>query len=161
MFSRNSNSVDPISSLLGLGGSRAQPRGAGLFSMIFGGSRKKKLTRAQRRKRAMRKRRQFVDVVIMHHQRLHEGERQTIKSLIKRKKAEKALREKRTKQDLERKQKNKWREKHAKNSRAVELLERVRAKRPKTKTTWKDIMEAQRRKQRGWGQTNNEDENKD
>jgi len=47
-----------------------------LFSMFFG--RKKGLTKAKMKKMMMRKRRMFVDNVIMHHKRLHDQNREQI-----------------------------------------------------------------------------------
>ena len=48
--------------------------------------------------------------------------------------------------DQERKAKNKWRDKYAKHSRALDLKERINARRIRAKSTWTAMMEEKRTK---------------
>lgn len=48
------------------------------FNMAYHGAKRKRLTRAQRRKLANRRRRWFVDNIIMHHKRLHDRNREIV-----------------------------------------------------------------------------------
>lgn len=140
----DSSSIGAISSV-GRGG-RSVPSGAGVFSLTFGALGARKLSKAQRKKIAGRRRRRFVDNIIMHHKRLHDRNRQITIDLVRKKNEQKEQdRKKRKEQDIT-KERNKWRDKYAKNGRALEIKERINARRIKAKSNWTAMIEDKRRK---------------
>lgn len=118
--------------------------GFGARSLLFGSLGNHSLTMAQRKKIARRRFRMFVDNIIMHHKRLHDRNREITIDLTRKKLLDKEKEKKKKEDDRELKEKNKWREKYAKNSRAVELKERINARRIRAKSSWVAMLEESR-----------------
>lgn len=138
----DSTSIGAVSSMLKRGSEL--PRGSGLYSMLFGGAGLKGLSNAQRKKIARRRFRMFVDNIIMHHKRLHDKNREITIDLARKRIVDKEQEKKKRDQELERREKNKWRDKYAKNSRALDIKERINARRIRSKSSWVAMMEESR-----------------
>ena len=148
MRSVDSGATGAISSILGMG--RPMSRGGrhGMFSMmIFGRSGGKRMSPAQRKKASRRKARRFVDHIVMHHRRLHEHNRNIPKNEIKKRAVKKERDKKKTKEELEKKLKFKWRDKYARN-RGLDIRARLQSRRARSKRCWRDLINEIRR-QRG------------
>ncbi len=120
------------------------PKGSGVFSLLFGAAGLKYMSKAKRKKIARRRFRMFVDNIIMHHKRLHDRNREITINLARRKMLQKDEDRKKSKKALALKNKNKWRDKYAKHSRAVELKERINARRIRAKSSWAALIDEQR-----------------
>ena len=88
----------------------------------------------------------FVDNIIMHHKRLHDRNRQITIDLTRARILKKDDDRKRDKKEVERKNKNKWRRKYAKHDRAIEIKERINARRIRAKSSWTAMVEDSRTK---------------
>lgn len=140
----DSTSIGGVYNALTRAAGGSLPGGSGVFSWIFGGIGARSLSKAKRKKIARRRYRMFVDNIIMHHKRLHDKNRQITIDLTRRRMFDKSKDAKREKEDRERKERNKWRDKYAKNNRAVEIKERINARRIRAKSSWTALIEEQR-----------------
>ena len=120
------------------------PKGAGQYSLLFGVAGLHKMSKAQRKKIARRRFRMFVDNIIMHHKRLHDKNRQITIDLARSRIAEKEKEKRKRKKELENKEKHKWRDKYAKHNRALEIKERINARRIRAKSGWVAMIEEKR-----------------
>ncbi len=140
----DSTSIGAISSMAKTG--RSLPSGSGVYSLLFGAAGLKTMSRSKGKKMARRRFRMFVDNIIMHHKRLHDKNRQITIDLVSRGLSKKKDDRKKEKRERNLKEKNKWREKYAKDNRAVELKERINARRIRAKSGWVAMMEERRSK---------------
>ncbi len=86
----------------------------------------------------------FVDNIIMHHKRLHDKNRQITIDLVSKNLNKKEKDRKKEKRERELRQKNQWRQKYAKNNRALEIKERISARRIRAKSGWVAMIEERR-----------------
>ncbi len=126
-----------------------------LFSHIRKGKRSgKTLSRRQARKMANRKRRWFVDNIIMHHKRLHDRNREIavkdarLRALERRKELEKKPQQSNSPslQHYSRQHHpapEKWRDRTNIKERGIELRERSRARMIRAQSRWQTILETQ------------------
>lgn len=102
------------------------------FSMTYHGSKAKRLTRAQRRKLANRRRRWFVDNIIMHHKRLHDRNREIVVASAKTKSLARRLH----KSDAPVPETRKWRDRVEIRDRGRTIRGRVDARRLRARSRW-------------------------
>jgi len=141
----DSTSIGAISNMVKTG--KSLPRGAGVYSLLFGAAGLKTMSRAKRKKLGRRRFRMFVDNIIMHHKRLHDRNRQITIDLVSKNLNKKEKDRKKEKRERELRAKNKWRQKYAKDNRALEIKERINARRIRAKSGWVAMMEERRSKE--------------
>lgn len=132
------SSIGAISSVLG-GAPRVS--GFGLFSMLLGFSKKRGLTKAQRKKMARRRYRMFVDNIIMHHKRLHDKNREITINLAKAKTPIKEKEKPKLQSVLTKDNQTKWRDKASVRERTLKLRGRVDARRIRARSRWVSIVQ--------------------
>ena len=118
-----------------------------LYSHIRRGSRTRGISRRQARKTSNRKRRWFVDNIIMHHKRIHDRNRELVvtnartRALARRKALEK--KEPQLSQSAlqhTRSQSTPWRQKVDLKSRGEELRNRANARKLRAESRWASVM---------------------
>ena len=107
--------------------------------------------RRQIRKSSNRKRRWFVDNIIMHHKRLHDRNREIVVGNVRarvmaRKQAERKILPKPSTTSLRRDSGTRWREMVELKDRGNDLRNRVKAKQIRAKHRWVSLIEEQERK---------------
>ncbi len=104
------------------------------FSLIHG-SRKSRLTRAQRRKLMNRRRRWFTDNIIMHHKRLHDRNREIVVSSAR----TRAISKKLAASTPEPAQDRKWRDRVDTKDRGETIRGRIDARRMRARSRWLSV----------------------
>lgn len=112
---------------------------------------KRSLSRRESRKLKNRKRRRFVDNIIMHHKRLHDRNRKlAVKNARERAMARKKeleqpslLKEEGALQHRRHKEKSKWQEKVIVKKRSLELQRSAQAKRLRAQSRWASLMQTE------------------
>lgn len=112
--------------------------GSGIFSLFFGYKNKKGLTRAQRKKLAMRRYRTFVDNIVMHHKRIHDRNREIAVGQISKPKAIK-LKDQPTLSPSLNRDSHKWRDKFNPRDHSVIIRGRIDARRLRARSRWVSI----------------------
>lgn len=138
----DSTSIGAVSSMLK--GSTTLPAGSGMYSLLFGAAGLRSMSKSKRKKMSRRRFRMFVDNIILHHRRLHNRNRQITIDLARSRILNKDKNREKAKAELARKKKNKWREKYAKHHRAVEIKERINARRIRAKSSWTALIDEKR-----------------
>jgi hypothetical protein len=136
----DSSSIGAISSLMG--GSIINI-GSGVFSMIFGSKKNKKLTKAQRKKLASRRYRVFVDNIVMHHKRLHDRNREVTVNLTKANTPGKDPKKSQYKLigSLGRPSDTKWRDRYGSKERGGRIRGRIDARRIRARSRWVSMVD--------------------
>ncbi len=118
-----------------------------LYSHVRKSSRKKVLSRRMARKMSNRKRRWFVDNIIMHHKRIHDRNRELVisnarsRALARKKSAESpSLAKASSPLTHQREKSQNWQEKIVAKERGAEIRERLNARKIRANSRWASII---------------------
>lgn len=119
-----------------------------VFGKIYRSARRSGLSRRKARKLANRKRRNFVDNIIMHHKRLHDYNRKLVvssardRAIARRKKLEVRDQNKdRLEHQRQEKQQQRWSEKENIKQKSLEIRQRIETKRIRSQSRWAALIE--------------------
>lgn len=133
----DSKSIGAISSVGTAGLASSLVVGSGMFSMLFGAGKSKGLSRAQRKKLSRRRRRRFVDNIVMHHKRQHDRNREISINLVKsRIVKKKKIKEKIKLAKIAKSPQLKWKDRFDSKDRTLSMRERVKARRLRAQSRW-------------------------
>ena len=117
---------------------------SGIFSLLFGVRNQRGLTRAQRKKLAMRRYRSFVDNIIMHHKRIHDRNREMAVGLSKPKSATR-LKDRPTTSPSLSPSNTKWRDKFNPRDHTAIIRGRIDARRTRARSRWVSVVQSRER----------------
>lgn len=106
-----------------------------VFFSLVRGSRKSRLTRAQRRKMMNRRQRWFTDNIIMHHKRLHDRNREIVVSSVRTRVLAKKLAAASPATNVQRK----WRDRVDTRDRGLSIRGRIDARRSRARSRWLSV----------------------
>lgn len=121
-----------------------------LYSKIFRSARRSGHSRGKARKMANRRRRYFVDNIIMHHKRLHDHNRKIVissardRAVARRKELEQGKgKEAQKKLDQKNRQEHtRWTQKPSIKAKSSEIRDRIQTKRIRAESRWAAVMQA-------------------
>lgn len=104
------------------------------------------LSRAQRRRTANRRRRWFVDNIIMHHKRLHDKNREIAISNVRNRLIEKraALKKQPLSKPTPQNEATKWRDKTSDKDRGLSIRGRIDARRMRARSRWLSVADVKK-----------------
>ncbi|MBL6665039.1 MAG: hypothetical protein ISQ34_04255 [Rickettsiales bacterium] len=122
-----------------------------LYSKIYRSARRSGHSRSKARKLANRRRRYFVDNIIMHHKRIHDHNRKLVvssardRAVARKKEMEHAVRNKELKKTAQksRYEHQRWTQKPDIKARSMEIRNRLQTKRARTDSRWAALIESQ------------------
>ena len=113
-----------------------------VFFSVIRGPRRSRLTRAQRRKMANRRRRWFTDNIIMHHKRLHDRNREIVIASAKTRVVAKKLAA--SQPSPNKPSPTKWRDRVDIKDRGMSIRGRIDARRMRARSRWLSVSESGR-----------------
>lgn len=122
-----------------------------LYSKIYRSARRSGHSRSQARKLANRRRRYFVDNIIMHHKRIHDYNRKMVissardRAVARKKEMEQAAKNRELKkaEQKNRYEHQRWTQKPNIKARSLEIRDRLKTKRIRTDSRWAALIESQ------------------
>ena len=139
----DSRSIGAISSIAAIGLGTSLVTGSGMFSLLFGSKKDRKLSKSQRKKIARRRYRRFVDNIVMHHKRLHDRNREITIKIIKSRILDKHKKKAKQFPVLAKEPQIKWQDRFDSKGKASSMRERIEARRVRARSRWLTVSSLQ------------------